>query len=149
MSIKRADLIAVPTHWDGSYGGPLQDAGGLFAHQYPENTMSFWYAAAKTSQAYTVVANAVGDGAQGSSGVFSINPVDSDEGPKVASIDSQETVTNKVRTLGQPGWWMNQSRLIGGRRADLAVPLTLDPKSEAFKQWKNNPGFDQSGWTAY
>ncbi len=149
LSVKRADLIAVPTSWDGSYGGPLHDAGGLFAHQYPENTMCQWYAAAKTSQAYTVVANAVGNGAQGSSGVFSINPIDSDEGPEVASTDSLEFVTRKVHTLGQPGWWMNQSRLIGGRRADLAVPLTLDPTSEAFTKWQQSPGFDQSGWTAY
>lgn len=149
LSVQRADIIAIPTLWDGSYGGPLHDAGGLFAHQYPDNTMCLWYAIAKTAQAYTVVANAVGDGFQGSSGIFSINPIDSDEGPTTGSVDAAGMVTRNTHTLGDPSWWMNQTKLIGGRRADLTIPLTLDPKSEAFKKWHSKPGFDQSSWTSY
>ncbi len=149
LSAKRADLLAVPSHWTGQYGSHLQDAGGLFAHQYPENTMTFWYATAKTNQLYTVTANPVDDGCQGSSGVFSINPVDSDEPPVVASIDQPEVVSTRIATLGDPSWWMNQQKLVGGRRADLAVPLTLPTDSDAFTRWRDNPGFDTSGWTAY
>lgn len=149
LATKRADLIAIPTHWDGSYGGHLHDAGGLFAHQYPANTMAHWYACAKVSQAYTIVANSVDDGSQGSSGIFSINPVDSGEPPVVASIDDAQLVQATINTLGDPTWWMNQSKLIGGRRADLAVPATLDPSSKAFQQWQSNPGYDISAWTAY
>lgn len=149
LATKRADIIAIPTAWNGSYGSHLHDESGLFADQYPENTMCFWYAIAKTAQAYTVVANAVDDGFVGSSGVFTINPVDSDEPPVVAGVDSTEVVSLKIDTLGKPNWWMNQSRLIGGRRADLAVPLVLDTDSQAFAKWKSNPGFDQSGWTSY
>jgi len=73
LAMRRADLIAVPTRWQGTYGGWLHDAAGLFAHRYPANTMAHWYAVAKTSQAYTVVANAVGQGSQGSSGIFTID----------------------------------------------------------------------------
>lgn len=70
LAVRRADLIAVPTRWDGPYGGPLHDAGGLFANQYPDNTMCLWYAVSKTTQAYTVVANPVDDGCQVPAGSF-------------------------------------------------------------------------------
>ena len=149
LAVRRADIIAVPTSWDGSYGGPLHDAGGLFAHQYPANTMSQWYATAKCSQAYTVVANAVNDGMQGSSGVFTVNPVDSAEPPVVGSVDVEEIVTATITTLGDPAWFMNQSRLVGGRRADLAVPVARDPASDAFRRWRERPGWDASGWESY
>ena len=149
LEVLRADIIAVSTRWDGSYGGPLQDAIELFQQPYPANTMNQWYSTAKLTQAYTVVANYVDDGCQGSSGIFTINPVDSDEPPVVASVDGTEVVRATVNTLGDPGWWMNQSQLVAGRRADLAVPMILDPDSAAFQQWKSAPGFDTDAWTAY
>lgn len=149
LAARRADLIAVPTRWQGAYGGWLHDAAGLFAHRYPANTMVHWYAVAKTSQAYTVVANAVDDGCQGSSGIFTIDPVDSTEPPVVGSLDGTEVVSLRFRTLGDPASWINQERLIGGRRADLAVPLVLDPSSPAFTQWRTNPGYDLGSWSAY
>ena len=149
LAVRRADLIAICTRWDGSYGGALHDAGGLFASMYPDNTMCLWYAIAKTSQAYTIVANPVGDGAQGSSGIFTINPVDSAQPPVVASVDASEIVTAELTTLGDPDWWMSQQRLIGGRRADLAVPAMLPLDSAAFRTWQSRPGWDSSGWTAY
>jgi predicted amidohydrolase len=148
LAVRRADLIAVPSAWTGEWGGPLQESEGLFAHGFPANTMCLWYAVAKTSQAYTVVANPVGGGAQGSSGVFTINPVDA-EPPVVASTDGSESVALTLRTLGDPGWWMDQRRLVAGRRADLAVPLVLDPDSPAFRTWRESAGYDSSGWTAY
>jgi len=149
LAVRRADLIAICTRWDGSYGGFLHDAGGLFAEQYPVNTMCLWYAIAKTSQAYAIVANPVGDGAQGSSGIFTINPVDSTEPPVVGSVDAPGAITTELTTLGDPAWWMNQQRLIGGRRADLAIPAMLPIDSAAFTTWQARPGWDASGWTAY
>ena len=149
LAVRRADLIAICTRWDGSYGGNLHDAAGLFAEQYPANTMCLWYAIAKTSQAYTIVANSVDDGAQGSSGIFTINPVDSAEPPIVGAVDSTEVVSMQLTTLGDPTWWMSQQRLIGGRRADLAIPAMLPPESSAFRTWQQSPGWDTSGWTAY
>lgn len=148
LAVRRADLIAIPTTWDGSYGGPLQESEGLFAHGFPSNTMCLWYAVAKTSQAYAVVANAVGAGAQGSSGVFTMNPVDA-EPPVIASVDDAETTSLDITTRGDPDWWMDQQRLIAGRRPDLAVPLRLPTDSPAFAAWRNSRGYDMSGWTEY
>lgn len=149
LAMGRADLIAVPTRWRGDYGGRLQEAEGLFAHRTPANTMAHWYAVAKTTQAYTVVANAIDDGCAGSSGVFTIDPVDSVEIPVVASVDSAEVVSLALRTLGDPSYWMDQTRLIGGRRPDLAVPVVLDPSSPEFRAWRDAPGYDMTAWTAY
>lgn len=148
LSLRRADIIAAPVNWSGQYGGRLQDAAGLFDHPCAANTMVFWYAAAKTAQAYTVVANAVGNGCMGSSGVFTINPIDSLEIPVVGSIDNEEVVSLKFTTLGN-AYWMNQTKLIGGRRADLASPLVFPSTSKALKQWKGAPGFDIDAWSAY
>lgn len=149
LAVRRADIIAIPTHWSGTYGGALQDAGGLFQEEYPANTMCNWYAIAKLAQAYTIVANPIDDGCQGSSGIFSINPVDSDQVPVVASTDAPEIVRSTFNTLGAATWWMNQQRLIAGRRADLVVPAVLSTDSDAFAQWKNSAGYDITAWTAY
>lgn len=148
LSLRRADIIAAPVNWSGQYGGRLQDAAGLFDHPYAANTMVFWYAAAKTAQAYTVVANSVGNGCMGSSGVFTINPIDSLETPVVGSIDNEEVVSLKFTTLGN-AYWMNQSKLIGGRRSDLASPLVFPLASKALKQWKSASGFAVDAWSAY
>jgi hypothetical protein len=110
--------------------------------------MVFWYAVAKTSQAYTVVANPVGDGFLGSSGVFTINPVNSNEPPVVAAEDVEQAVQLKISTLGDPTWFLNQHRLIGGRRADLAVPAMLPVDSPAFLAWRDAPGYRRT-WAAY
>jgi predicted amidohydrolase len=148
MALKRADIIAAPVSWSGQYGGRLQDAAGLFDHPYAANTMIFWYAAAKTAQAYTVVANSVGNGNLGSSGVFTINPIDSLEIPVVASLDKEEVVSLEFTTLGN-NYWMNQSKLIAGRRADLASPLVFPLESDTLKKWRDSPGFDINTWAAY
>lgn len=152
LSVRRADLIALPTAWTGSYGHHLQEADRLFVSGYPENTMNLWYAVAKTAQAYTVVANHVGAGPvrdfRGSSGVFTLNPVDA-EPPVVGSADRVEIVSHELRTLGDPNWWLNQSRLIAGRRVDLVTPLVLPTDSEAFRRWRDADGYDTSAWTGY
>lgn len=148
LAVKRADLIAAPVSWSGQYGGRLQDAAGLFDHPYAGNTMIFWYAVAKTAQAYTVVANSVGNGNLGSSGIFTINPIDSLEVPVVASVDKEEVVNLSLTTLGN-NYWMNQAKLVGGRRADLASPLVFPLESATLKRWQETPGFDINAWAAY
>ena len=149
MAVKRADIICVPARWSGDYGNLLQDASALFAHPYATNTMTLWYALAKTSQAYTLVANSIGNGTLGSSGIFTINPIDSRESPQVGSVDKDEVVSLTFDPLGSPDWWMNQQKLIGGRRADLAIPLILEVNSKAFQKWKGTSGFDVNAWGAY
>lgn len=148
LGLKRADIIAAPVAWAGEYGGPLQDAAGLFDHPYAANTMIFWYAAAKTAQAYTIVANSIGNGALGSSGIFTINPIDSLEIPMIGSVDQTEIVALNFTTLGQ-NYWMNQTKLVGGRRADLAAPLVFPLNSKALAAWRAAPGFQLDAWSAY
>jgi predicted amidohydrolase len=149
MAVRRADIIAMPTDWDGSYGGPLQEVRELFQASYPENTMCLWYATAKMSQAYTVVANGVGGEAKGDSGIFTINPVDSDEVPVTAPSGSPGVAEHSFNTLGDPSWWLGQQALITGRRPDLAVPLALPTDSRAFTEWKKRPGYAIETWAAY
>lgn len=36
-----------------------------------------------------------------------------------------------------------------GHNDRLAVPAVLDTDSEAFIRWRDTPGWDTSGWTAY
>lgn len=148
LGLRRADIIAAPVAWSGEYGGRLQDAAGLFDHPYAANTMIFWYAAAKTAQAYTIIANAVDNGCMGSSGIFTINPIDSLEIPMIGSVDQSEIVALAFTTLGQNNW-MNQTKLVGGRRADLAAPLTFPLDSKALAAWRAAPGFNIDAWAAY
>jgi predicted amidohydrolase len=149
LSVKRTDILAIPSAWRGQYGTQLQISPALFAERYPENTMALWYAIAKTAQAHTLVANFVGDGFLGSSGHFTLNPVDANDPPVTASSDSEETLAVDFTTLADPRWWMSQQNLITGRRVDLLAPLTFPLDSEVFKKWKSTPGFDLSLWEQF
>ena len=148
LEVGRADIIAIPSAWDGSYGGWLQEPKGLFTNPYADNTMVFWYAIAKNMQAFTVVANPVGDGYRGSSGIFTTVPV-TGTADTVGSVDNAEVVTASFTTLGTPDMWINQQILIDMRRADLVVPLALPTDSAAFTKWHDTPGFDIEAWAAY
>lgn len=149
LEVFRADIIAIPSSWSGEYGGWLEISPALFAERYPENTMKFWYAIAKTAQAYTLVANYVGDGYLGGSGLFTLNPVDANDPPIVIEGDKEEALAAQFTTLADPNWWMSQQKLIAGRRVDLCAPLTFPADSEAFKKWQATPGFDLSIWEPF
>ena len=111
--------------------------------------MKFWYSVAKTAQAYTLVANYVGEGYLGGSGLFTLNPVDAKGPAIVASTAKEEALAVNFTTLADPGWWMSQQNLITGRRVDLCAPLTFPTDSEAFKKWRSSPGFDLSIWANF
>jgi predicted amidohydrolase len=149
LSVKRADIIAIPSAWRGQYGTHLQISPALFAERYPGNTMALWYAIAKTAQAHTLVANFVGDGFLGSSGHFTLNPVDANDPPVTASTDTEEALEVDFTTLADPHWWLSQQNLITGRRVDLLAPLTFPLDSEVFQKWKSSPGFDLSLWEPF
>ena len=148
LEVSRADIIAIPSSWDGSYGGWVNEPEGLFTNPYPRNSMIYWYAIAKCMQSFTVVANPVSAGCQGSSGIFTVSPVMGDSAT-VGSETGTEVVSASFTTLGNRLSWMNQQVLVTQRRADLAVPLTLPVDSPAFVQWRDTPGFDISAWSAY
>lgn len=149
MAVRRADIIAMPTWWDGGYGGPVQEDPGLFLQPYPGNAMCMWYAMAKMSQAYAVVANAVGGGAVGDSGVFTINPVDSDEVAVTAPTGAPGVARLAFRTLGDPAYWLSQERLLAGRRPDVAAPVVFPAGSAALARWREAPGYDIDAWAGY
>lgn len=149
MAVRRADIIAMPTWWDGSYGGPVQEDPGLFLQPYPANAMCLWYAMAKMSQAYTVVANAVGGGAVGDSGVFTINPVDSTEIAVTAPTGAPGIARLAFNTLGDPSYWLSQERLLAGRRPDVAAPVVFPRDSAALAGWREAPGYDIDAWAGY
>jgi predicted amidohydrolase len=149
LSVRRADIIAIPSAWRGQYGTHLQISPALFAERYPGNTMALWYAIAKTAQAHTLVANFVGDGFLGSSGHFTLNPVDVNDPPVTASTDTEEALAVDFTTLADPHWWLSQQNLITGRRVDLLAPLTFPLDSEVFQKWKSSPGFDLSLWEPF
>jgi hypothetical protein len=44
---------------------------------------------------------------------------------------------------------MNQSKLIGGRLADLASSLVFPTESKALQNWKAASGFAIDTWSAY
>jgi hypothetical protein len=44
---------------------------------------------------------------------------------------------------------MNQTKLVGGRRADLASPLVFPMGSKALQQWRAASGFDINAWSSY
>jgi predicted amidohydrolase len=148
LEIARADIIAIPSYWEGNYGGWVNEPKELFAHPYPDNSMIFWYATAKCMQSYTVVANPVGGALRGSSGIFTLYPVNGTPAT-VGSTDGSEIVSASFTTLGDKVSFINQQMLIEQRRADLAVPLTLDVNSPAFIRWRDTPGFDINAWSAY
>jgi predicted amidohydrolase len=149
LGVLRADIIAHPTSWRGQYGMWLQVAPDLFAERYPENTMALWYGMAKSTQAYTLVANFCGGDYLGSSGFFTLNPVDAPNPPITASKDAETALVVEFTTQADPDWWMNQQKLITGRRVDLCAPLTFAMDSEAFIKWRDTPGFDLSIWQQF
>jgi predicted amidohydrolase len=148
LEVSRADIIAIPSYWDGSYGGWVNEPEGLFTNPYPSNAMIYWYAIAKCMQAYTVVANPVGGTCLGSSGIFTLDPV-TGKSATVGSQNGTEVVSADFTTLGTKLSWLNQQVLIDQRRADLAVPMTLPTDSAAFTRWRDAPGFDIGAWASY
>jgi predicted amidohydrolase len=149
LGVLRADIIAHPTSWRGQYGVWLQIAPDLFAERYPENTMALWYGMAKSTQAYTLVANFSGGDYLGSSGLFTLNPVDAPDPPVTAPKDAETALSVEFTTQAEPDWWMSQQKLVTGRRVDLCAPLVFPMDSEVFTQWRDTPGFDLSIWQQF
>ncbi|WP_026692756.1 carbon-nitrogen hydrolase family protein [Peribacillus kribbensis] len=61
LAVKRADVIAIPSAWNGQYGGEMEINKKLSANPYPDGSMVTWNAVAIGTQANTVAANYVGN----------------------------------------------------------------------------------------
>src|SRR4051812_47312194 len=106
--------------------------------------MIYWHAVAPTPPVDTLGGNHVGGagGYKGSSGLFSLDPVEGYVPPCVASEGQEELFLAPFETLGREDWWMNQRRLIVGRNVSVIPPLTFHPASRVFQEWRRRPGFD-------
>ena len=138
-ALNRADLILIPTSYDGkTYGGEVNIPKGLVPDA-SNRGMYMWYDIAKYSQAYTLVANYLpkeGDEFSASA-LYSLVP---EEGYYPPNIAPQKELAHQVlfMTHAQNNLWIDQQKLVVGRRYDLAAPLTLNPQSACFKEWQKN-----------
>ena len=140
MAVKRADIIAIPSSWDKSYSNNVQINPKLLTKSYPSNTNLMWFYMAKFSQAYVLAANFTGSSLNytGSSGFYSLNPIEGLFPPALAGETDETAFSASFSTLADPSSWISQQSLLIGRRADMAVPLTLDMNSGKFKEWIDN-----------
>ncbi len=127
LSVKRADIIAIPSAWRGQFGGLMTIAPNMSANKYPEGSMISWDAVAMGAQAYTIAANFVGtDGKYlGRSGLFTLDPLYGLDQPVVASGAEEEALIVAFKTL-QSQWWFNQEMLVLSRRTPYYVPLVRE-----------------------
>lgn len=138
-ALNRADLILIPAMYDGNtYGGEVNIPKGLVPDASNQG-MNMWFDIAKYSQAYTLVANYLPKGTNGfdASALYSLVP---EEGYYPPNIAPKRELAHQVMftTHLQNNLWIDQQKLVVGRRYDLAAPLTLDPQSACFKEWKKD-----------
>jgi predicted amidohydrolase len=126
LTVKRADIIAIPSSWDGSYGSELKFNYDVSKNRYPEGSMSLWDSLAMTAQAYTVVANYVGGGFRGRSGIYTLDPMYGLDQPVVASASGAEARVGQFNTLALD-WWLNQEMVVTSRRTHMYTPLVVQP----------------------
>ena len=138
--IKRANMILAPVSYSArDYGGPVAIPKGLVPDE-SNRGMFIWYSMAKMSQAYTLVANyATGkQGEFGQSALYTLVPEEGFYPPRLAPADKEIAYQVNFGTNSNLPVWTNQEDKMIERRWDQALPLTLDPNSECFKEWRTN-----------
>jgi predicted amidohydrolase len=127
LSVKRADTIAIPSAWNGQYGGEMEINKEISVNKYPKGSMVTWDAVAIGAQAYTIVANYVGTDQNylGGSSLYTLDPLYGLDQPVVASSNKEEALVVKYETL-QSDWWFNQELLLLSRRTPYFVPLVKE-----------------------
>jgi hypothetical protein len=138
--LKRATMLLTPVAYNAKdYGGPVAIPKGLV----PEDSnrgMFMWFSMAKMSQAYTLVANYT-TGAQGDFGQSALYTLVPEEGffpPRLAPVDAEVAYQVNFGTNSNLPLWTNQNDKVIERRWDQALPLTLLPDSECFREWQAN-----------
>lgn len=124
LAVKRADTIAIPSAWNGQYGGEMEINKTLSANEYPEGSMVTWDAVAIGAQSYTVVANYVGTDKNylGGSSLYTLDPLYALDQPVVASSEKEEAIVVTFKTI-QSDAWFNQELLILSRQPAYFKPL--------------------------
>lgn len=124
LAVQRADIIAVPSSWNGQFGGDMVINPDMSANTYPEGTMQLWSQLSIDAQSYTVVANYVGTdkGYKGRSALYTLDPLYALDQPVTASADKEEALSVQFKTI-QPDAWFNQDKLINSRQPTYFKPL--------------------------
>jgi len=124
LSVKRADMIAIPSSWSGQYGRYAEINPKLSANRYPDNTMILWDSIAMSAQAYTIVANYVGteENYLGGSALYTLDPLYGLDQPVTATEEKEEALLVEFNTI-QSDWWFNQDKLLKSRQPDYYTPL--------------------------
>ncbi len=127
LTVKRADIICIPSAWNGQYSGYMEIHPKVSGNRYPEGSVVLWDAVAMGSEAYTLVANYVGTDRMflGRSSLFTLDPLYQLDQPVVAGEMAEETLVVKFTTL-QNDWWVNQEMLISSRRTDYYMDLVRE-----------------------
>lgn len=138
-ALNRADLILIPAMYDGkAYGGEVNIPKGLVPDA-SNRGMYMWFDIAKYSQAHTLVANYLprASGEFAASALYYLVPEEGFYPPNIAP--NKETAHQVLFTTHlQNNLWIDQQKLVVGRRFDLAAPLTLDPQGACFKEWQKD-----------
>ncbi|MGD6843127.1 nitrilase-related carbon-nitrogen hydrolase [Bacillus infantis] len=124
LAVNRADIIAIPSAWNGQYGGDMEIEKRVSANPYPDGSMVTWDAVAIGAQAYTVVANYTGteENYLGRSSLYTLDPLYALDQPMAASSSSEEAFIVSFKTV-QPDAWFNQEFLIVSRQTAYFKPL--------------------------
>lgn len=123
MAVKRADMIAIPSAFNGEFGSELDLNLDIYANDYPEhNTNSIWHAIGLNSQATTIVSNFTGKDYMGGTSMYGLDPIFALDQAVVAPRDFEGAIEVDFKTV-QNEWWFNQQKLIASRRTDYYIPL--------------------------
>ncbi|MEW9673802.1 nitrilase-related carbon-nitrogen hydrolase [Ammoniphilus sp. 3BR4] len=125
MAVQRADMIAIPASWEGSYGKEIQLIREIPIYPYPLGSLTTWNAVAMGAQAYTIIANYVGCGCLGGSGLYTLDPLYGLDKTRITSMDQEEGQVFRFTTVPSE-WWFNQEKLILSRRTHFYKPLIND-----------------------
>jgi predicted amidohydrolase len=129
MAVKRADIIIIPSNWQGEFGNEIAINKDVFKNKYPAGSMTTWDVIAKGAQAYTIISNFTSADKvyKGRSSLYTLDPYYGLDQPMVASEDKEEALIVNFSTL-QTEWWLNQEKLILTRRTSYYKPIVTRKK---------------------
>lgn len=124
LTVKRADIIALPAAWNGTDGAMLAANGEMAKNKYPTNASSLWDSLALTTQAYTLAANFSGGEEKfvGAGGLYALDPLYGLDQTSTAQAEIETAHRVKFTTMAKD-WWFNQNYVTAMRRPDMYQPL--------------------------
>lgn len=135
LAVKRADMICIPSSWNGDFGVEVSINPKIFPKPYPKGSVTTWDAIAKSSQSYTIVANFVGTpyDFKGRSAIYNLDQNYVKDQTVIASESNEEVLMNEFKTM-KSDWWLDQEKLILTRRTTYYLPLVtrIPPLSIGF-----------------